>query len=341
MRYYVKCDDHLKSLKSFLTVARTQHDRYIEIKYGDNILKTSINHKLIIDNTIVYSRQLKVGMKLNNQKIYSVKLVNKPIMLYDLIDVEDDHLYTANGITHHNCEFLSSDALLINSAALLTLRPNKLLHQDRGVKFYQYPNPSRSYVIGCDVAEGVGRDYSTIEVVELPTMEQIAEFRDNNISPNNFYLLIKWLISKIRQMSNGTPEIFWSYENNTVGNVITALYTNDENFPDSYLMGDEGFGYKTSSSKIKLQACLDLKNLVERTKEGRLIINSKEFLSELSTFASTNTGFSAKKGSHDDLISAMLIVTRIIKDISSDDDKLFDIFYNYVEDEIEPMAYCV
>ena len=71
------------------------------------------------------------------------------------------------------------------------------------------------------------------------------------------------------------------------------------------------------------------------------LINSKEFLSELSTFASTNTGFSAKKGSHDDLISAMLIVTRIIKDISSDDDKLFDIFYNYVEDEIEPMAYCV
>lgn len=338
MRYFLKVKD---TYKSFLDLTKVKVNKYIEIKFGNNILKTSTSHKLVAnDNSLVQSKQLKIGMKLNNIPIHSIKLIDKEIELYDFIDVEGDRLYESNGILHHNCKFLSSDALLINSETMSALNdlvtPEPIL-VDRGINYYKEITPRSSYIIGCDVSEGVGGDYSTIQVISLPELEQVAEFRSNTISPNMFYLTIKSLINYIYSKAPSS-EIYWSYENNTVGNAITALYMNDEESPNGDLISDESFGFKTGCQKTKIAACLDFKSLIER--EDGIKINSRYLISELNSFCISGTGFAAKKGYNDDLISAMLIVVRILKQLSNNEEYLFNLFYNYADDinGLEPMA---
>ena len=49
--------------------------------------------------------------------------------------------------------------------------------------------PAKSYVVGCDISSGLGGDYtsnSTIEVIDLTSMEQVAELASNTIQPADF-----------------------------------------------------------------------------------------------------------------------------------------------------------
>jgi len=46
----------------------------------------------------------------------------------------------------------------------------------RGSVIVDHGTPAHSYVMGVDIATGKGRDFSTIEVLDIDTMEQVAEF---------------------------------------------------------------------------------------------------------------------------------------------------------------------
>jgi hypothetical protein len=69
-------------------------------------------------------------------------------------------------------------------------------------------------VISCDVSQGIGRDYSTIVVVNPETMEPMAIFKSNNISSTNFKKVIVRLIQK------HYPYSILTVENNSIGRII-------------------------------------------------------------------------------------------------------------------------
>lgn len=92
-----------------------------------------------------------------------------------------------------NCTFLqkgesSIDAELFEkfknmcSEAVLSL-------QDGKYKIWKMPQDNRIYIAGVDVAEGVGQDYSVIQILDitdLTNIEQVACFRSNTIDVPNF-----------------------------------------------------------------------------------------------------------------------------------------------------------
>lgn len=249
------------------------------------------------------------------------------------------------------CEFLSSDALLINSLVLQRLQEKKPLYIDKGFNFWKQPVPTSTYIVSVDVAEGMGKDYSTIEVFELETLEQVAEFRDNKIKEDKLYDAIKWIIDKLESYidphTHKKPMVYWSFENNSAGAVIGVLYRNDDKFSETaelITIGEKN-GMRTTN-KSKVEACRSFKNLVEK-KSGGLLINSLMLITELKNYVAHGASYAAKSGCTDDLVSACLILARILKFLSTYEAEVFDKIYRsdgefYEEttsEHIEPMPF--
>ena len=234
-------------------------------------------------------------------------------------------------------EFLSDDPLLIKSLTLQSLREANPIFIDKGFSFWKEPDPYKTYLIGADVAEGVNQDFSTIQVLELETMEQVAEFRNNTINETQLYNAIKYIINKLLsyqdRRSGRRPTIYWSFENNSAGAALGTLYYNDEKFPDEpQLISGKGerTGFRTVN-KPKLEACRHLKNLVEKS-NGNLKIHSRLLIFELKNYIAKGASYAAKHGATDDLISAMLIVMRILKQLSEYEPEIFEKIYQTDED---------
>ena len=127
----------------------------------------------------------------------------------------------------------------------------------------------------------------------------------------------------------GKPEIYWSVENNTLGEAALVVIrdTGEENFagtmlhdPKNKLTGSgraRRAGFNTTN-KSKLESCAKLKFLIE---SGRMQINSKGLISELKVFVSRANTFEARIGQTDDLIMALILAVRMTDYISTWDDK--------------------
>jgi len=233
-------------------------------------------------------------------------------------------------LQEYECEFISSDDLLINSITLANLRFAEPFMKDHGFVFWKEPSAKMTYIVGIDVAQGMNKDYSVIQVVELETMFQIAEFRSNRIKEPELYAAVKWICEKLlsyRNHAGKPPGVHWSFENNSVGAAISALFNNDEHFPhEAELVSiGEKLGINTSG-KSKALACKTLKTLIEKPKNN-LVINSGPLIKELKTYVRSGAAYTAKFGAHDDLISAMLIVAQIIKQLSEYEPEVFTKLY--------------
>ena len=74
------------------------------------------------------------------------------------------------------CEFLVYDETLINAVRLAEIKgvdPLMIMGQTR---WYKDINPQATYLIAHDPSLGTGGDYAAIQVFEMPTMDQVAEW---------------------------------------------------------------------------------------------------------------------------------------------------------------------
>ena len=71
----------------------------------------------------------------------------------------------------------------------------------------------------------------------------------------------------------------------------------------------------------KLTACAKFKQLVEN---NRFTLHSKNLISELKTFIASGNSYQARQGDNDDLVSAMLLVTRIMQALQNYDATIDD-----------------
>lgn len=232
----------------------------------------------------------------------------------------------------YECEFLSSDALLIDSTLTGMLDTNRkpFLHSQNDFQFFGEFKEKEIYLVGVDPSTGTGMDFSVIEVFHFPSMFQVAEFRSNTLSSPEVYAKMKWII---RQMELKGCTVYFSVENNGVGEGIIALYQNDENPSNSAEMvseeGKKRFGMTTTKKK-KMRAALDFRLLIER---GGIQLNSVVLLKEIKTFARKRDSYEAQVGSTDDCIMASLICVRLLGEIASYEQEAFDKLYTVDEDE--------
>lgn len=231
-------------------------------------------------------------------------------------------------LQEYECVFLSSDAQLIDSLFLAnltsTLKDIKPLYSIRDIVFWKEPLPGTTLLISVDPSTGNGHDFSAIEVFDFPTMDQVAEFRSNSMSSPFLYNILKGLL---RYLEQRRCTVYFTVENNGVGEGIIALYQNDEMPPEAEFVSEQGKDRMglTTTGKTKIRTCLSFKEMLEK---GTIQIKSRILLQELKEFVRKNNTYTARRGSTDDNISACLMIIRIIEEISTYDQEAFNKLYN-------------
>jgi len=236
------------------------------------------------------------------------------------------------------CEFLSSDAMLINSMKMHQIAGKPVHHENMGFKFWVPPEQlggaNKTYMVSCDPATGAGKDFSVIEVFDFPGLNQIAEYRTNDVNIPLLYAKLKWVILMLSDYTagRGRAEVLWTFERNGIGEALSALYQNDEKQPEhAELFCDVPGKYGVyTSGKSKVLACLQLKQLIEKTVNG-LTINSEMLLYELKNFVAKGGSYEAKSGATDDCVMATVGIVRLLKRLSEWNDEAFKRVHEYLE----------
>lgn len=230
-------------------------------------------------------------------------------------------------LQEYETHFLSSDALLLDGIFLeritQTMKNLQPKYSLKGISLWDDIKKG-IYLIGVDPATGSGEDFSVIQLYSFPDLVQVAEFRSNTMSTNELYAILKNLIKFVESKGG---EVFFSVENNGVGEGVMALYDADEHPPENAELVDDGGKNRrgmTTSNKSKMRACVDFKEMIEK---GNIVIKSQIMLSEMKTFVRAKGSYAAQRGSTDDCISAALIVTRVVAELSDFDDDAFQKLY--------------
>jgi hypothetical protein len=169
------------------------------------------------------------------------------------------------------------------------------------VFIYKQPVKDHEYVMCVDVAKGRQQDYSTFTIIDVTTQqfEQVAIFRDNNISP----MLLPDIIYKYANLYNYAYVVVES--NDQGGVVCNGLYYDleyENMFVESSVKAD-ALGV-TMTKRVKRIGCSGIKDLIEQKK---LKINDAQTILEMSTFVSRGNSFMAIAPNHDDLMMNLVL----------------------------------
>lgn len=247
----------------------------------------------------------------------------------------------------HGCEFLIYDETLINSITLADLQSREPIELQGQVRWFYKPQRNKTYVIGLDPSLGTGGDYAAIQVFELPTMLQVAEWQHNKTPIQRQVSILKEICEYIYETIGTQNDIYYSVENNTLGEAALVVIAEfgEENIRGTFLsqpiktgqarIHRKGF---TTTNKTKLAVCAKLKNLIENRK---MTVCSKNLISEFKTFVAAGVSFAAKTGETDDLVSATLLSLRMVQALQSYDAELDEKLRDNAEDYLAPMPFIV
>ena len=249
------------------------------------------------------------------------------------------------------CSFLGSSNTLISTEKLLAMPYKQPVYTHEGLNVYQEPVLNHTYVIVCDVARGVGLDYSAFSIFDVSQQpyRQVAKYRKNDISP----MLYPNVIYTTAQKYN---EAFILVEVNDIGQQVADILYHDleyENMMMVTLHGRNGqqigggfsknvsMGIRTTK-QVKRIGCATLKDLIER---DNLLIDDFDTISELTTFIGRSTSWEADDGCNDDLVMtcvlfSWLVQQRYFKELTDQDirEKMFAEQAKIIEEELTPFG---
>jgi hypothetical protein len=208
-------------------------------------------------------------------------------------------------------------------------------------RWYKKPTDDMIYVVALDPALGTGGNYAAIQVLELPTMIQVAEWQHNTTAIEGQIKILRDINKYIAECCPKTQgsNIYWSIENNTVGEAALIVVKNvgEENIPGMFIAEPIRKGHVrkfrkgfNTTHRSKISACSRLKHLIESNK---IKINSKALISELKAFIASGISFKAKSGETDDLVSAMLLSVRMSAVLADWDQRVFEVMTGRFEDD--------
>jgi len=199
----------------------------------------------------------------------------------------------------------------INKIKLNIGEPKRRTWIDRNYHIWKEYENDGSYLLSADVARGDGRDYSVFHVLNIKTMEQVAEYQ-GKIDIDSFSRL---LFDVGREYGNCMIVV----ENNNIGYaVLTKLV--DMAYPNIFYSTKstheyvDGLNYNQYSSNTVPGFSTSMKTrplivakLDEYIRNKAIKINSKRTANELDTFVWINGRPEAQKGYNDDLVMSLAI----------------------------------
>ena len=250
------------------------------------------------------------------------------------------------------CSFLGSSNTLISTEKLLSLAYKTPVYQQGGLDVYQEPILGHTYVMVCDVARGVGLDYSAFSLFDVTKQpyRQVAKYRKNDISP----MLYPNVIFTAAQKYN---EAFVLVEVNDIGQQVADILYHDMEYENMMMVTMHGrngqqigggfsknvsMGIRTTK-QVKRIGCATLKDMIER---DNLIIEDFDTISELTTFIGKSTSWEADDGTHDDLVMccvlfSWLVQQRYFRELTNQDirEKMFSEQMRMIEEEMVPFGF--
>jgi hypothetical protein len=242
----------------------------------------------------------------------------------------------------HDCEFLVFDETLINSICLAGLEGDEPYMKMGQARWYKKINPMSTYLLALDPSLGTGGDPAAIQILEIPSFEQVGEWQHNLTTIQGQVRILRDLCNFINDecANKGVQSsIYYSVENNNIGEaaLVAIEEIGEESIPGLFLSEPikKGHvrrfrkGFNTTNSS-KINACAKLKHLVE---SKRFRVRSKPLISELKGYIAKGVSFEAKVGLHDDLVSATLLVIRMALMLQEWDPAIYDKMREERDDE--------
>jgi hypothetical protein len=230
------------------------------------------------------------------------------------------------------CAFISNKGTLIKSSILETMRFREPIRIVDDIHIFT-DIAGKRIGLAVDVGTGVGQDYSVIQVFDLDTLEQVAEYRNNHLPITEF---TKKILSTLKFLldDEDAAEIYYTVENNSIGQGVVRLLENSNNpILERVEMVNESrkqLGMMTTI-KTKMKGALKFKDLVESKK---LKIYSRRLISELKFFVQSGSTFKAETGMTDDLVMGSIIFVNMLHELASYDETIYDVMTTVDGDDL-------
>ena len=220
-----------------------------------------------------------------------------------------------------DCDFITSGQGVIDARILEDYKESHIEEpvEKRGIDsnlwIWRQPNYSKNYVVAADVARGDGADFSAFHVVEVESMEQVAEYK-GKISTKDFGNLC---MNTAMEYNNALLVI----ENSSIGwaaiqQVIDREYDNlfytskDLRYVD--VARQVTNKYRNSERQMVPGFSMTMKTrplviakLEEYFREKSVIVHSDRLIDELFVFIWHNNRAEAMEGYNDDLAMSLAI----------------------------------
>ena len=220
-----------------------------------------------------------------------------------------------------DCDFITSGQSVIDGVILEEYRETHVQDplEKRGIDsnlwVWQPPNYTKDYVLSADVSRGDGTDYSAFHVMEIESMEQVAEYK-GRISTKDFGNLC---VNVATEYNNALLVV----ENNNIGwaalqQCIDRGYENlfymskdlkyvdtEHQMSNKYRISDRNMvaGF---SMTMKTRP-LVISKLEEYFREKSVIVRSNRLIDELFVFIYNNNKAEAMQGYNDDLVMSFAL----------------------------------
>ena len=230
--------------------------------------------------------------------------------------------------------FISSSGTLITSRFLESLRPINPISSNDSLDYFKRVN-NRRLAIAVDVGTGVGSDFSVVQIFDLDTLEQVAEYRNNTLTTTEFS---KRFIKILEELSvKGAGEMYYSIEANSIGqgviNLLRISTSKVLNTCENVIERKQAkHGGMLTTTKSKMKGCMKFKDLIEKE---QMTIHSRNLLSELKFFVQSGASFKAETGMTDDLVMGCVVMVNMLAEIATYDGNVYDKMNSIKEFDLE------
>ena len=236
-------------------------------------------------------------------------------------DEQDKLLGPSLAAQECDCDFITSGRGVVDGLLLEQMKESSVREpiEKRGIDsnywIWQPPNYTKNYVVSADVSRGDGTDYSAFHIIDVETLEQVAEYK-GKISTQDFGNM---LVNVASEYNNALLVV----ENNNIGwaaiqQVIDREYPNlfytskdlqyvdvQHQITNKYRVQERNMvpGFSTTQKTRPLI----IAKLEEMFREESVMVHSQRLIDELFVFIYNGNRAEALKGYNDDLVMSFAI----------------------------------
>jgi intein/homing endonuclease len=221
------------------------------------------------------------------------------------------------------CKFLESGNTFIDASILQRIRseieePREYRYDDK-MWIWGYPLPGKQYIIGSDCARGDSSDSSTFQIIDIETLEVVAEYR-HKIKTDEFARVLcdvgrlynnAMVIPERNAYGSAVIQDMLKLEYENVYFVFNGMYISRWDLP-SFPKAQAGHTTSSATRPVMMQ------RLEEFIRLGKIKIHSKRLYDEFTTFSWKGDKPCAPRNKSDDLVLALAIGIYIYEQVYGD-----------------------